>query len=314
MRKTRCSDGQTLTVSDVLNDENLDKMIESDDAFKFLKTVRCSPAFWQQKQKELMAMIRQLGCPTFFLTLSAAETKWIELLRILKEILDNVKLSTEQVLEFQWSERAELIRRDPVTCARYFDHRSKELFKVLRSEVSPLGKLTDYYLRIEFQQRGSPHVHSLLWIANAPKYGENPLNEVIEFIDRTITCELPDVDSILTEADIRLQYHKHTHTCYKKKSFRRCRFGIPYPPMISTQILEPLEFDAKTATKEEKAYNLALKETAKNIYKQIDDYDKSDIDLDTVSIEDFLNELNLDEGQYLTADFYKILKFSKILH
>ena len=102
-------------------------MIAHDDAFKFQKTIRSSPAFWQQKQKELMSMIGQLGCPTFFLTLSSAETKWPELLRIMKEILDSV------------------------TCARYFDHRSKELFRVLRSELCPLGKLTDFYMRIEFQ-------------------------------------------------------------------------------------------------------------------------------------------------------------------
>ena len=125
-------------------------MIAHDDAFKFQKTIRSSPAFWQ-KQKELMSMIRQLGCPTFFLTLSAAETKWPKLLRIMKEIFDDVKLPTDAVPELQWNERAELIRRDPVTCARYFDHRYKELFRVLRSELCPLGKLTDFYMRIEFQ-------------------------------------------------------------------------------------------------------------------------------------------------------------------
>ena len=301
MRKAKSTDCQALTVSDVLNDENLERMVEDDEAFKFLKKVRSSPAFWQQKQRELMSMIRQLGCPTFFLTLSAAETKWLELLRILKQILDDVNLSVEEVLEFQWSERADLIRRDPVTCARYFDHRSKELFKVLRSEVSPLGKLTDYYLRIEFQHRGSPHVHSLLWVQDAPKYGHNPLQEVIEFIDRTISCALPDETSMLTEEDIKLQRHKHTHTCYKKKSFRRCRFGIPYPPMVSTKIIEPLEFDASTATKEEIAANAALKETAKRIYTLIDTYDKSDTDLDSVTIQDFFNELFVTEDQYVAA-------------
>ena len=206
-------------------------------------------------------------------------------------------MSVEEVLEFQWSERADLIRRDPVTCARYFDHRSKELFKVLRSEVSPLGKLTDYYLRIEFQQRGSPHVHSLLWVADAPKYGHNPLHEVIEFIDRTISCKLSDETSILTEDDIKLQRHKHTNTWYKKESFRRCRFGIPYPPMVSTKILEPLEFDASTATKEEIAANAALKETAKRIYTLIDTYDKSDTDLGSITIQDFFNELYVTEEQ-----------------
>ena len=132
----------------------MEKMVENDETFNFLKTIRSSPAFWHQKQRELMFMIRHLGCPMFFLTLSAAETEWTKLLQILKQVLDNLSLSTEQVLEFQWSERADLIRRDPVTCARYFDHRSIELFKILRTEVSPLGKLTDYYLRIEFQQRG----------------------------------------------------------------------------------------------------------------------------------------------------------------
>ena len=94
-------------------------------------------------------------------------------------------------------------------------------------------------MRIEFQQRGSPHVHSLLWIENAPKYGISPLNEDIEFIDRTITCKLPNTDILLSDGEIDLQRHKHTHTCCKRKSFRRCRFGIPYPPMVQTQILEP---------------------------------------------------------------------------
>ena len=193
-------------------------MIAHDDAFKFLKTIRSSPAFWQQKQKELMSMIRQLGCPTFFLTLSAAEIKWPELLRILKEILDDVKFPIDPILELQWNERAELIRRDPVTCSRYPDHRSKELFRVLRSEVCLLGKLTDFYMRIEFQQKGSPHVQSLLWIENAPKYGINPLNEVIEFINHIITCKLNNTDNLLSDGENDVQRHKHTHTCYKRKS------------------------------------------------------------------------------------------------
>ena len=136
---------------------------------------------------------------------------------------------------------------------------------------------------------------------NAPIYGHNSLHEVIEFIDRTISCALPDETSILTEDDIKLQRHKHTHTCYKRKSFRRCRFGIPYPPMVSTQILEPLEFDASTATKDEMAANTALKETAKRIYTLIDTYDKSDTDLDSITIQDFFNELYVTEEQYVTA-------------
>ena len=63
---------------------------------------------------------------------------------------------------------------------------------------------------------------------------QSPLNEVIEFIDCIITCRLPNTDRSLSDGEIDLQRHKHTHTCYKRKSFRRCRFGILYPPMVQT--------------------------------------------------------------------------------
>ena len=156
-------------------------------------------------------------------------------------------------------------------------------------------------MRIEFQQRGSPHVHSLLWIENAPKYDVSPLNEVIEFIDRTIQCKLPITDSLLSGNEIDPQRHKHKHTCYERKSFRRCRFNIPYPPMVRTHILEPLEFDAKTASKEEIAHNKSLKEIALKIYKLIDEYDKGDSDLDMITMDDFFLKLSLTEEEYIIA-------------
>ena len=93
---------QALTEYDVLNDENLERMVEDDEASKLLKMFRSTPAFWKKRQREQMSMIRQLRYPTFFLTLSAAETKWTEQLKILKQIHD-VKLSVGEVLEFQWT-------------------------------------------------------------------------------------------------------------------------------------------------------------------------------------------------------------------
>ena len=49
---------------------------------------------------------------------------------------------------------------------------------------------TEYFaIRTEFQERGSPHVHSVIWILNAP----NIENKVvyIEFIEKT-NAQLPD--------------------------------------------------------------------------------------------------------------------------
>jgi hypothetical protein len=63
------------TATDVLDDINVKNIISSNEGYKILRSLRSSPAFFQQKQKELFAMIRTLGIPTFFATFSAAETK-----------------------------------------------------------------------------------------------------------------------------------------------------------------------------------------------------------------------------------------------
>ena len=56
-----------------------------------------------------------------------------------------------------------------------------------------------------------------------------------------------------------------------------------------------------TATKEEIASNTYLKENDKRIYKLADEYDKGDTELDTISVLDFPNELNLTEDEYITS-------------
>ena len=199
LRKVKGATGKSITASDVLNEENLQGIIDRNEGFQFMKKVRPTPAFWEQKKKELMAMIRQFGCPTFFLTLSAAETQWPELLNILSYLIDGKELFEQQIVELEWHKRAELIRKDPVTCARYFDYRSRKLLKILRSKVSPLGVLSDYYMRVEFQQRGSPHIHALLWIKGAPIFGQDSTGEVEDFIANRISCAKPEENELLCD-------------------------------------------------------------------------------------------------------------------
>ena len=57
----------------------------------------------------------------------------------------------------------------PVMAARHFQYRLQHEF--LKSPAKPLGKIVDYAIRIEFQARGSPHAHTLIWVENAPKIG-----------------------------------------------------------------------------------------------------------------------------------------------
>ena len=51
-------------------------------------------------------MIRQLGCPTLFLTLSAAETKWSELIVILTQLLENKVITLEEAENMNYEKNA----------------------------------------------------------------------------------------------------------------------------------------------------------------------------------------------------------------
>ena len=109
----------------------------------------------------------------------------------------------------------------------------------LKSTANPIGHVAEYVIRIEFQARGSPHAHTLIWIKDAPKLGHSPEEDVKSFIDKYISCSLPDSDAELRVLVESLQIHHHSHTCRRKKG---CRFNYPKPPSASTLIAhEPLE-------------------------------------------------------------------------
>ena len=84
---------------------------------------------------------------------------------------------------------------------------------------------TAWFYRVEYQQRGSPHIHKNC--------------DVASFIDKIITCEKPAENSELVVL-VNRHVHRHSHTC-RKKSKSVCCFKYPQPPMRSTRILYPLD-------------------------------------------------------------------------
>ena len=46
-----------------------------------MKNVRGSPAYWQHQLYDVLAMLQTLGVPTWFLTLSAADLQWPEMIQ-----------------------------------------------------------------------------------------------------------------------------------------------------------------------------------------------------------------------------------------
>jgi hypothetical protein len=47
--------------------------------------------YLEKRKKDLFAMIRQLGLPTWFGSLSSADTKWNDLLRVLARLNDGTE-------------------------------------------------------------------------------------------------------------------------------------------------------------------------------------------------------------------------------
>jgi hypothetical protein len=55
-----------------------------------------------------------------------------------------------------WQEKADLIKKDPITCARYFDHKFNAFWKLLQQKNGPFKelKIKHFFWRYEMQFRG----------------------------------------------------------------------------------------------------------------------------------------------------------------
>ena len=126
----------------------LEGLIHHDEGFKFLRALRGSPPYFEKAKKDLFAMIRQLGPASLFCSISSAETLWVHLLRILGQLKEN-----EELENLKWEDKCRLIQSDPVTCARHFDYQAcKFLNNFLLTDTAPLGKISDWFYRVEYQQ------------------------------------------------------------------------------------------------------------------------------------------------------------------
>ena len=281
----RCkTKGKSYTAGYILNDNMGESLVKLDEGYKIFKTIRNSPQYWENQKKDVFAMIRQLGLPTLFISLSANDLHWPELIIALGKLVDKKDYSKAvESKTLSWEIRSRLVQSDPVTCVRHFDHRVSQFIEtVLKSPQNPLGVLNDYFYRVEFQQRGSPHIHMLAWIENSPKYKENTAAEVLEYIDQVSSCSTAVSSEFSDYLDF--QKHKHSRTC-RKGGKPVCRFGIPFPPMRKTVIVGPYVGD-----------NSAVYE---DYYKRIQEH-LINLERD-ITFDEFLEELGLSEDDYIMA-------------
>ena len=95
-------------------------------------------------------MVKQLGIPTFFMTLSCEDLRWNELVEIISnfhrlDFIDNV------IKNMTYQERCNTLNKNPVLEARHFQYRTEILDE-------PLGNTSYYAIHVEFHVRVSRHI------------------------------------------------------------------------------------------------------------------------------------------------------------
>ena len=116
--------------------------------------------------------------------------------------------------------------------SRKFSQKFHDLFKTVILKGAVLGTVT---YKKEYQSRGAPHYHILLWIEGAPVVGADQEEEVLRWIQERITCRIPEDESNpeLHQLVTKYQYHKCSKYCQRRKRVKggtfitRCRFRFP---------------------------------------------------------------------------------------
>ena len=196
-----------------------------------MHNLRGTAAYWQRCKLEVFAMIDTLGPPTWFLTLSADDIIWPDMLVLLANEAGMSHVSLENVHTLSATERCRVVAENPVTVARHFSHRFAMFVKhVLKGTAKPISEVVDLFWRIEFQMRGSPHVHSFWWVKDAPSTDTvERLQAVPEFVNRFLSTQIPPEGSGCEELRSHVlctQMHRHKDTCFKGGK-QRCRFDFP---------------------------------------------------------------------------------------
>jgi hypothetical protein len=223
----------------------------------YMSSIRGSASYWKQYAGDLIAMIKQLGLPTFFITFSSDDlnssdslaglllaqslrgTSDPSLVQSVREGIrdENYCRLQDIVSNLSYEKRSELLNNHPVSASLHFNRRCQEIVKMMckNGELLFGYPVLDWSYRVEFQNRGSAHMHMLLWLEVKDLDYKSTAGD--EFINRNICCSIPSDDDELKSLVLQKQNHRHRGTCFKSgKSY--CRFGFPRPVSSTSTVLD----------------------------------------------------------------------------
>ncbi|XP_043473610.1 uncharacterized protein LOC122505828 [Leptopilina heterotoma] len=147
---------------DYINNKAKDENVRPGKMIILPSTFIGGPRSYQQSFMDAMRLVQEFGKPSIFLTMTC-NPKWSEI--------------TESLLT------GEIASDRPDIVARVFQLKVKELIKEIKDKEI-FGTVVAFVYVIEFQKRGLPHVHLILFL-------RNPIRDA-ETVDQIICAEIPD--------------------------------------------------------------------------------------------------------------------------
>lgn len=164
-----------------------------------------------QKYLDAIALMVKYGRPSLFITMTA-NPQWPELLAV----LDGVPATERKmdVVRVFWLKMNALI--DELKTSKVF------------------GAVDAYVAVIEFQQRGLPHCHILLWLTDACK------PKTAADVDAMISAEIPRINDDPHLHGLVTKFMIHRHVGDNPPCFRngQCRYSFPKPMSAQTVFVD----------------------------------------------------------------------------
>uniref|UniRef100_A0A8R1EU63 ATP-dependent DNA helicase n=1 Tax=Caenorhabditis japonica TaxID=281687 RepID=A0A8R1EU63_CAEJA len=199
--------------------------------------LRGYPPYWRSVKLDLRATIATYGPPSWFVTLNPNVTKWTDLHNLYNKVLGRVDVGSDTI--------EDAIVSDPTIFARYWRNRVNNFMRnvMLRVDGSPLGVVTHYFYRVEYQHRGTQHVHCLFWTQDRPA-ADASAAEYEVYLNKYLTCRMPDEKNepelCYLVKNCQMHWPTHSNTCRRRRKIRgrwttdMCRFGFPREPRHRT--------------------------------------------------------------------------------
>ena len=111
--------GRDFTATQDRDQSIMRQCLRKDKEYRFIKNIGVSPPYYQHTLYELVAMISQLGTPTF---LSAADMKWPDVIQSIARQY-GVHYTEAQVSALYFEGMSNWIKRNPDTAARHYHYR-----------------------------------------------------------------------------------------------------------------------------------------------------------------------------------------------